>query len=159
MKRRPDTDRRRRACTVLLGIVLIAAPLASYVPLATLSAIVMVVAINMGDWHEFLELRRYSYNYRIILLATFFVTVLRPDHCRRTGHGAGEPVLHLPHVGADPHRPPAADRRGGARTPLPLSGREHARHRLGHLYGSLFFGAVNKLEELLDPGTPATWKW
>ena len=61
---------------VLLAIVLILAPLASYVPLATLSAIVMVVAINMGEWHQFLELRRYSYNYRIILLATFFVTVL-----------------------------------------------------------------------------------
>src|SRR3990167_1067421 len=60
----------------LLGIVLIAAPLASYVPLAALSAIVMVVAINMGEWHEFKELSRYSYNYRIILLATFFVTVL-----------------------------------------------------------------------------------
>jgi SulP family sulfate permease len=61
---------------VLLGVVLIAAPLAAYVPLATLSAIVMVVAINMGEWHQFLELRRYSYNYRIILLATFLVTVL-----------------------------------------------------------------------------------
>lgn len=56
---------------VLLGIVLIAAPLASYVPLATLSAIVMVVAVNMGEWHHFIELRRYSYNYRVILLATF----------------------------------------------------------------------------------------
>jgi len=61
---------------VLLAIVLVAAPLASYVPLATLSAIVMVVAVNMGDWHEFRELRRYSYNYRIILLVTFFVTVV-----------------------------------------------------------------------------------
>src|SRR5574343_576900 len=60
----------------LLGIVLIAAPLASYVPLAALSAIVMVVAINMGEWHEFKKLQRFSYNYRIILLATFFVTVL-----------------------------------------------------------------------------------
>ena len=38
---------------VLLGFVLIAARLASYVPLATLSAIVMVVAITMGEWHEF----------------------------------------------------------------------------------------------------------
>ena len=61
---------------VLLGIVLLAAPLAAYVPLATLSAIVMVVAINMGEWHEFAELKRYSYNYRIILLSTFLVTVL-----------------------------------------------------------------------------------
>jgi hypothetical protein len=61
---------------VLLAIVLVAAPLAAYVPLAALSAIVMVVAINMGEWHEFAELKRYSYNYRIILLSTFLVTVL-----------------------------------------------------------------------------------
>jgi SulP family sulfate permease len=116
---------------VLLGIVLIAAPLASYVPLATLSAIVMVVAVNMGEWHEFIELRRYSYNYRIILLATFFVTVvLRPDHCRRTRHGAGQPVLHLPHVGTDPHRAPAAGR-GSRRAAVPLyPDGTHARRRL-----------------------------
>src|SRR5574343_275240 len=59
---------------ILLSIVLVAAPLAAYVPLAALSAIVMVVAINMGEWHEFRELRRYSWNYRVILVTTFLVT-------------------------------------------------------------------------------------
>jgi SulP family sulfate permease len=55
--RRPHAGGRHHPRLVLLGIVLLAAPLAAYVPLATLSAIVMVVAINMGEWHEFAELR------------------------------------------------------------------------------------------------------
>ena len=93
---------------MLLAIVLVA-PLAAYVPLATLSAIVMVVAINMGEWHEFAELRRYSYNYRVILLATFFVTVLFDlTIAVELGMVLAKPVLHLPHVGTDAYRAHAA---------------------------------------------------
>src|SRR5208337_2619195 len=36
----------------LLGILLVAAPLASYIPLATLAAVLFVVAYNMGEWNE-----------------------------------------------------------------------------------------------------------
>ena len=36
----------------LLGILLVAAPLASYIPLATLAAVLFVVAYNMGEWRE-----------------------------------------------------------------------------------------------------------
>src|SRR5690606_36173581 len=63
---------------VLLAVVLVLAPLASHIPLATLSAIVVMVSINMGEWHSFApkELARYSLNYRTTLLGTFFVTVL-----------------------------------------------------------------------------------
>ncbi|MCL2829214.1 MAG: SulP family inorganic anion transporter [Betaproteobacteria bacterium] len=60
----------------LLVIVLVAAPLASYIPLAVLSAIVVLVSVHMGNWREFRELKRYTYNYRILLLATFFITVV-----------------------------------------------------------------------------------
>ena len=60
----------------LLVIVLVAAPLASHIPLAVLSAIVVLVSIHMGNWREFRELTRYSYNYRILLLVTFFITVV-----------------------------------------------------------------------------------
>ena len=35
-----------------------AAPLATYIPLATLSAILLVVAINMGEWEGFRTLRK-----------------------------------------------------------------------------------------------------
>src|SRR6202790_4636662 len=37
----------------LLVIILVAAPLAQYIPLATLSAVLVVVAYNMGEWHQF----------------------------------------------------------------------------------------------------------
>ena len=37
----------------LLVIVLVAAPLANNIPLAALAAILLYVAYNMGDWHEF----------------------------------------------------------------------------------------------------------
>ncbi|GAA5170668.1 SulP family inorganic anion transporter [Viridibacterium curvum] len=60
----------------LLIIVLVAAPLAAYVPVCVLAAIVMVTAWGMGEWHEFARLRHFSWNYRIILVSTFLLTVL-----------------------------------------------------------------------------------
>ena len=60
----------------LLAVVLVAAPLASHVPLATLSAILMFVAWNMGEWREFAHLRQFRMTYRITLLAVFFLTVV-----------------------------------------------------------------------------------
>jgi SulP family sulfate permease len=60
----------------LLVVVLVAAPIAKYVPLATLSAILVVVAWNMGEWHDLKDLRRYTLNYRAILLTTFVLTVV-----------------------------------------------------------------------------------
>ena len=61
---------------VLLVVVLVAAPLAQYIPLAALSAILMFVAYNMGEWHEFARLRSYRMTYRFILLAVFILTVV-----------------------------------------------------------------------------------
>jgi SulP family sulfate permease len=63
------------AITLLL-IVLLAAPLASLVPLPALAGILLFVAWNMGEWHEFARLRNFSAPYRTILLGTFFLTVV-----------------------------------------------------------------------------------
>ena len=60
----------------LLIVVLAAAPLAAYVPITVLAAIVLITAWRMGDWHEFLRLKYFSWNYRIILLTVFALTVL-----------------------------------------------------------------------------------
>lgn len=60
----------------LLAIVLVAAPLANHVPLAVLAGILLFVAWNMGEWHEFGRLRRFSAAYRTILLGTFVLTVV-----------------------------------------------------------------------------------
>ena len=60
----------------LLIVVLVAAPLAQYIPLAALSAILMSVAWNMGSWREFARLRTYRITYAVNLLSVFFLTVM-----------------------------------------------------------------------------------
>jgi SulP family sulfate permease len=59
----------------LLAILLAAAPLASYIPLATLAAILFVVSYNMGEWREIGTIMRLSNIDRIVWFATFALTV------------------------------------------------------------------------------------
>ena len=61
---------------VLLLIILIAAPLAKSVPLAALSAILMSVAIDMGEWEVFRTFHRHSFTRNLKLFSVFFVTVV-----------------------------------------------------------------------------------
>jgi SulP family sulfate permease len=61
---------------VLLIIILVAAPLAKFIPLATLSAVLVIVSINMGEWHEFRILHRYPKSDASVFLVTFFLTVV-----------------------------------------------------------------------------------
>ena len=63
------------ALTLML-VVLAAAPLAVHVPLAVLSGILLYVAWNMGEWREFAHLHRASSHYRLIMLGTFLLTVI-----------------------------------------------------------------------------------
>ncbi len=60
----------------LLAIVLVAAPLAKHIPLASLSAILMTVALHMGAWREFRSMPRYSQGRTGTLLSTFILTVV-----------------------------------------------------------------------------------
>ena len=57
-------------------IVLVAAPLALHIPLAVLAGILLYVAWNMGEWHEFVRLKHFSNHYRLLMLSTFFLTVV-----------------------------------------------------------------------------------
>jgi SulP family sulfate permease len=59
----------------LLVIVLAAAPLAKFIPLATLAAILMVVSYRMGEWHEIPSILRLSGADRAVWAATFGLTV------------------------------------------------------------------------------------
>ena len=61
----------------LLVFILVAAPLASYIPLAALAALLAVVAANMAERHEFVAILRRSRGGAVVLLATFLVTVFR----------------------------------------------------------------------------------
>jgi SulP family sulfate permease len=59
----------------LLAILLFAAPLASYIPLGVLAAILMVVSYNMGEWREIPKLLKMSLASISVWLATFLLTV------------------------------------------------------------------------------------
>ncbi len=63
------------ALTLLLVLVA-AAPLARFVPLATLSAVLLVVAYNMGEWREIGTILRLSMADIAVWAATFSLTVL-----------------------------------------------------------------------------------
>ncbi len=61
---------------VLAAIVLALGPLALHVPLSVLAGVLLFTAWNMGDWREFARLRRHSAHYRLLMLATFTLTVV-----------------------------------------------------------------------------------
>jgi SulP family sulfate permease len=60
----------------LLVITLAAGRWASYIPLATLGAILIVVAYHMSEWRSFLSELRGPKSDAVVLLATFLLTVL-----------------------------------------------------------------------------------
>ena len=128
----------------LLVIVLLAAPLAQYIPLAALSAVLIVVAINMGDWRAFRDLSRSSIPYRVVLLTTFFITVVF-DLTLAVEIGLVLASLFFIYRVSELTRI----------EPIVLDGVSPAIAAY-KVFGSLFFGSVGKLEPLLDPqGTPA----
>ena len=63
------------ACTLLV-VLLIAAPLAYSIPLASLSAVLIMVAFNMGEWEEFRAVPRMPKSDSLVLLTTFGLTVI-----------------------------------------------------------------------------------
>jgi len=60
---------------VLLCVLLFAAPLASYIPMAALAGILMVVAYNMGEWREIPQLLKLTRTDISVWLVTFALTV------------------------------------------------------------------------------------
>jgi SulP family sulfate permease len=63
------------AATLLL-VVLLLAPLAIYVPLATLAAVLFVVAYNMGEWREIGGMWRLDWADKSVWAITFALTVV-----------------------------------------------------------------------------------
>ncbi len=61
---------------VLLGVLLVAAPLAKFIPLATLAAVLFVVAYNMGEWRQVGAILRLNRAVKMVWVATFALTVV-----------------------------------------------------------------------------------
>jgi SulP family sulfate permease len=62
-------------CLFLLTVLLLIGKLAALIPMATLAAVLLVVAYNMSDWREFIHLLRSPRGDVAVLLATFLLTV------------------------------------------------------------------------------------
>ncbi len=60
----------------LLAIILAAAPLAKFIPLATLSAVLVNVALHMGEWHNFRRLPKWPGSDSAVFLVAFGLTVI-----------------------------------------------------------------------------------
>ncbi len=130
----------------LLTILLLAAPLALHVPLAALAGILLFVAWNMGEWREFTRLRQFNLPYRTILVGTFVLTIVFD-------------LMVAVEVGLVLACAFFIYRMGSQFSALPIT-REGlpAGVQAFELYGSLFFGAVGKIEALeaqIDTGTRA----
>jgi SulP family sulfate permease len=60
----------------LMAVLLVAAPLASHIPLAALSAVLVVIALRMGEWHQFIRLKHWPKSDVAVFLCAFVLTVM-----------------------------------------------------------------------------------
>ncbi|NBU44257.1 MAG: STAS domain-containing protein [Betaproteobacteria bacterium] len=126
----------------LLAFMLVAAPLANSIPLAALSAILMFVAWNMGEWHAFVDLQQFRLPYRVTLLSVFVLTVVVD---LTVAVEVGLIAACLTFI----YRISHLTRSEEVSTSTPGMQGLHGvqAHRL---YGALFFGAVKLVEALED---------
>lgn len=61
---------------VLLFILLLLMPLAQYIPMACLAGVLVIVAYNMSEWRTFKSLLKNEKSDVVVLLITFFLTVI-----------------------------------------------------------------------------------
>jgi sulfate permease, SulP family len=133
------------AATLLL-VMLLAAPLALHVPLAALAGILLFMAWNMGEWGEFRRLKHFNLPYRVILVGTFVLTVVI-DLTVAVEVGLVLACLFFIYRTSQLFQVVLMPPDG-----LPPG------VQVFELYGSLFFGAVGKIEvlpERVDAGTRA----
>jgi SulP family sulfate permease len=128
----------------LLAIILVAAPLASNIPLAALAAILMFVAWNMGEWREFANLRHYRLPYRITLLAVFFLTVIFDLTVAVEVGLIAACVTFIYRISSlsRSEQVNADDQ--------PLLAGQAGRIGAYRLYGAIFFGAVKLIQDMQD---------
>jgi SulP family sulfate permease len=142
----------------LLLFVLVAAPLAAYVPLASLAGVLAIVAWNMVEKQAFLTLLRASRGDAAVLLATFALTIFRDvTEAIVVGFGLGSVLFihrmsqttaietHTPFVTED-----RADDEGAQRTPYDKATSSDPDVIVYRISGAFFFGAAASIGSVLD---------
>ena len=142
----------------LLLFVLVAAPLASYIPLASLAGVLAVVAWNMIEKHAFATLLRASRGDAAVLMATFLLTIFRDlTEAIVVGFALGSVLFihrmskttsiatHGPFVAED-----RADDANGGRSPYDEMAAMDPDVVVYRISGAFFFGAAASIGSVLD---------
>jgi SulP family sulfate permease len=135
----------------LLGIALVAAPLAAYLPVAAMAGILFIVAWGLIDWHHIGQILRRHPRERIVLLATWIGVLVDLEKGLFVGivisllfylYRTSQPVI-------EELAPPRAEI-GNPRRKMVAAG-EHApvcpQLAMLRVRGSIYFGAVEHVRE------------
>jgi SulP family sulfate permease len=137
------------AFTVLV-VLLVAAPLAKNIPLAALSAVLIVVSLRMGDWRQFLRLNRWPKSDAMVFLCAFTLTVAID---LPTAVGASlilASALLIKRLEETANVEPDANVTQGNAPGQSVAGRVIPKGVLVYrVFGAFFFGAADKLENSL----------
>ena len=134
----------------LLVIILAAAPLAKFIPLATLSAVLVNVALNMGEWHNFSRLPKWPRSDAVVFLTAFSLTVVVDLTVAVEIGMVLAAVLFIKRV-SETTQITAVDEISETEGPQhSLIGKEIPKGVMVYrIFGSFFFGAADKLETAL----------
>jgi sulfate permease, SulP family len=132
----------------LLMILLVAAPLASYIPLCTLAAVLFVVAYNMGEWKEIGGILQMDLAAIMVWLVTFGLTVFA-DLTVAVGVGMSlAALIYIYRVADTTTVSPVTDEYIRDGLPHVLQGRIVPTYvSLLRIHGPFLFGTTEKLVE------------
>jgi SulP family sulfate permease len=134
----------------LLVILLVAAPLARHIPLAALSAVLVVVSLRMGEWHQFARLGRWPRSDVAVFICAFGLTVAVD---LPTAVGASlilASALLVKRLSDTTHVTPEEDVTHGNAPGQQTTGRNIPPGVLVfRVFGAFFFGAADKLDTSL----------
>jgi SulP family sulfate permease len=138
---------------ILLAIALLAAPLAAYLPVAAMAAILFIVAWSLIDWHHIVQILRRHPRERIVLIVTWLGVLMDLEK----GLFAGVVVSLLFYLyrtsrpAIEERAPPRAEL-GNPRRKMTAAGADAPacpQLAMLRLRGSIYFGAVEHVREQL----------
>lgn len=134
----------------LMVILLAAAPLAGYIPLAALSAVLLNVALHMGEWHNFRNLRRWPPSDALVFLTAFLLTVIFDLTIAVQTGVVMAALLFIKRIAETSEVTPVTGRTDTEGSQHTITGKDVPEGVMVYrVVGALFFGAANKLEAIL----------